>query len=56
MMINQTEHNNEMNNKIDDNVSNCKSMKSISYLKTNTNVNNNNNKDISIVSERMRNF
>lgn len=46
MMINQTEHNNEMNNKIDDNVSNCKSMKSISYLKTNTNVNNNNNKDI----------
>ena len=46
MMINQTEHNNEMNNKIDDNVSNCQSMKSISYLKTNTNVNNNNNKDI----------
>lgn len=48
MMItpNQNEHNNEMNNKIEDNISNCKSMKSISYLKTNTNVNNNNNKDI----------
>ena len=43
---NHNEHNNEMNNKIEDNISNCKSMKSISYLKTNTNVNNNNNKDI----------